>query len=56
VYARSVLNSVTCFIKEDVSTYQALLAEKLSVEKRKVAETAAEASETAAKIDRMKKM
>jgi len=56
VYARSVLDSVTCFIKEDASTYQAPLAEKLFAEKRKVAETAAEASETVIKINRMKKM
>jgi len=53
VYTRSVLDSVTCFFKEDALTYQAPLTKKLFAEERKVAETAAEVSKRAVKIDRI---
>ena len=50
-YAKSVLDSTACLVKKDAPTYEAPLAEKPTAEEMKVAETAAEVSETAAKID-----
>jgi hypothetical protein len=53
-FANSSLESAPCLVKEEApKTDEAPFSEKSSAEDKKAAETAAEVSETAAKIDRM---